>query len=438
MCFVAVSTAPWSTTHHGSTKWTATYTGLTANDMLRAVGGTSPTGTVFVGAESRAHWLGRVPLAFTEATIFENGPGVIGGPSAPCTAPAETPVAAASFTPASVTLDGTKFLPAPAATSAAQTVTFSNGGGAPLTITNIYFAGLNPGDFARSAANAGTCPTNFPAQLFVGASCTVNITFKPTALGLRQANISLSGNAANTTDLTVPLTGIGIDITDPAIAVSPTSKNFGTVNGGASLSQVFSVTNTGADPTGIALTISAVSITGTNAADFTITAQTCTAAPLPQAVIAGGCTVTVQFKPGARTARTATLVLTHNAAGPTRATSTTVALTGTGGNGSVLSFASNPVTFGTVTRNTTKDQTISVKNSGNAAATLTLASFTTTGTGYTVRSTTCANLAANGSCTVVVRFTAPNTVGSFPGTISVTAANGLPTKVTANLTATTK
>ena len=104
----------------------------------------------------------------------------------------------------------------------------------------------------------------------------------------------------------------------------------------------------------------------------------------------------------------------------------------------MLTFASNPVNFGTVSRNATKDQTISVKNSGNAAATLTLASFTVTGTGYTVRSTTCANLAANGSCNVVVRFTAPNTVGSFPGTISVTAANGLPTKVTANLSATTK
>ncbi len=314
-------------------------------------------------------------------------------------------------------------------------MTFSNGGGALLTITNIYFAGLNPGDFARSG---GTCPTNFPAQLLVGASCTVSVTFKPTALGLRQANVSLSGNAANTTDLTVPLSAFGIDATDPAIAVSPTTKNFGTVNGGASASQVFTVTNTGIDPTGIPLTISAVSITGTNAADFTITAQTCTAAPLPQGAPGGSCTVTVQFKPGARTARSASLTLTHNAAGPTRATSTAVALSGTGGTGSVLSFASNPVTFGTVTRNTTKDQTISVKNSGNAAATLNLASFTVTGTGYTVRSTTCATLAANGSCNVVVRFTAPNTVGAFNGTVSVTSANGLPTTVTANLTATTK
>ena len=305
----------------------------------------------------------------------------------------------------------------------------------PLTITNIYFAGLNPGDFIRSGGN---CPTNFPAQLLVGATCNVDIRFKPTALGLRQANISLSGNAANTTDLTVPLTAFGIDATDPAISVTPTTQNFGTVNGGASATQNFIVKNTGTDPTGIPLTISAVTVTGANAADFTITGGNCVGAALAQGAPGGTCTVTVQFKPGARTARTASLVFTHNAAGPTRATSTTVALTGTGGTGSVLSFASNPVTFGTVTRNTTKDQTISVKNSGNAAATLTLASFTVTGTGYSVRSTTCATLAANGSCNVVVRFTATNTVGAFPGTVSVTAANGLPTKVTANLTATTK
>jgi hypothetical protein len=420
----------------GSTHWTATYTGLSANDVLRAVGGTSPTGTVFVGAESRAHWLGRFPLALVEATIFENGPGVIGGPSAPCTAPAETPVAAASFAPASVSFANTQFLPAPAQTSAASTVTFSNGGGAAMTLTNIYFAGFNTGDFARSG---GTCPTVFPANLPAGTGCTVFVTFKPTALGFRQANLSFSGNAANTTDLTVPLTGTGVDNTNPTINVSPTSKNFGTVNGGSTASQIFTVTNSSADPTARSLTVSAINVGGTNPADFTVTAQTCIGVPLAPAIppaAAGTCTITVRFAPGARTARSATLVLTHNAA-PV-ATSTSIALSGTGGNGSVLSFASNPVNFGTVNRNATKDQTISVKNSGNQAATLNLASFTITGTGYTIRSTTCATLAANSSCNVVIRFTAPNTVGSFPGTLSVTASNGLPTKVTTNLAASTK
>src|SRR5262249_42006537 len=155
---------------------------------------------------------------------------VVGGPSAPCTTPAETPVAAASFTPASILFATTQFLPAPAATSAASTVTFSNGGSAAMTITNIYLAGLNPGDFARAG---GTCPTAFPATLGVGASCTVTVTFKPTALGSRQANLSFTNNAANTTDQSILLTGTGVDNTNPIISVSPTSKNFGTVNGGA-------------------------------------------------------------------------------------------------------------------------------------------------------------------------------------------------------------
>jgi hypothetical protein len=314
-------------------------------------------------------------------------------------------------------------------------VTFSNGGGAAMTITNIYFAGLNPGDFARSGGS--TCPTVFPANLAAGASCTVLVTFKPGALGTRQANLSFTGNAANTTDLSVQLTGVGVDKTDPTISVSPTSKNFLTVNGGAAPSQDFIVKNTGTDPSGIPLTISGITISGANAADFT-QVNTCAASLPQQPLPSASCSVTVTFRPGARTARTATLTLFHTAAGPTRATSTAIALSGTGGSGSVLSFSSTTITFGTVNRNSSKDQTITVKNSGNAAATLNLASFAVTGAGYTVRSTNCATLAVNGSCSVVVRFTAPNTVGSFPGTLSVTAANGLPTKVTASLSATTK
>ena len=416
----------------GSTKWTATYTGLSANDVLRAVGGTNPAGTLIVGAESRAHWLGRQPLSLAEATIFENGPGVVGGPSAPCTAPAETPVAAASFTPTSIAFPLTQALPA-RQTSAAQTVTFSNGGGAAMTLTDIYFAGLNTsGDFARSG---GSCPTAFPATLAAGASCTVSVTFSPTVLGVRQANLSFSDNAANTTDQTIRITGTGVDNTNPTISVTPASRNFGTVNGGAVASQVFTVTNASNDASGRSLTITAAAIGGTNAADFTVASQTCIGVALAPAVNAS-CTVTVEFRPGARTARSATLTLSHNAA-PV-ATSTAIALSGTGGTGSVLSFSSNPVNFGTVNRNTFKDQTISVKNSGNAAASLNLASFSVTGSGYSVRSTTCGNLAANNSCNVVVRFTAANAVGSFPGTLSVTAANGLPVKSTTNLSTTTK
>ena len=56
--------------------WTATFSGLDAADVARAL-----------GAEARALWLGHDPLAGVELTIFENGDGVVGGPAAPCAAP---------------------------------------------------------------------------------------------------------------------------------------------------------------------------------------------------------------------------------------------------------------------------------------------------------------------------------------------------------------
>jgi hypothetical protein len=414
-----------------STRWTATYTGLSATDVVRAVGGTTTTGAVYVGAESRILWLGRVPLALNEATIFENGPGVTGGPAAPCTAPAETPAPAASLNVTTLSFVA-DFKPT-VKTSGSLTVTFSNGGSAPLTLTNIYLAGLNPGDFSRTG---GTCPTVFPATVLVGIPCTVTVAFKPTALNLRQASLAFMDDAANTTDQAVALTAIGTDSTDPVVGLTPsTGLAFGTVNGGATLDKVLTVSNTSGDPSGRSLTISSAAVGGANAADFTKVGDTCTNVPLAPG---GSCTITVRFAPGARTARAATLTLTHNAAGPTRATATPVALSGTGGNGSVLSFSSTTIAFGTATRNTTKDQTISVKNSGNAAAALSLASFTVTGQGYTVRSTTCGNLAVNGSCNVVVRFTAPAAAGNYNGTLSVTAANGLPKTVTATITASSK
>lgn len=58
--------------------WTATYTGLDNADMNRALN----------TAESRGMWLGRVPAAAIENTVWENGQ--VGGPAAPCKAPLVT------------------------------------------------------------------------------------------------------------------------------------------------------------------------------------------------------------------------------------------------------------------------------------------------------------------------------------------------------------
>jgi len=60
----------------GSVHWTATYTGLDAADVTRAL-----------SSESRALWLGANPATGQELTIEENGAAIAPGPAAPCTAP---------------------------------------------------------------------------------------------------------------------------------------------------------------------------------------------------------------------------------------------------------------------------------------------------------------------------------------------------------------
>lgn len=416
-------------------KWTATYTGLSANDMLRAVGGTNAAGVAVVGSESRIVWLGRAPLAGTELTIFENGPEVTGGPSAPCTAAAETAVPEVTFTPASINFGNQSFTPA--TTSAAQTVTFRNTGTAPMTLINIYFAGINPGEFSRPAlAAGGTCPTAFPATLAAGASCTVNVQFSPLVQGLRQAYLNFTDNAANTTDQSVQLTGTGIDDSDPRITLTANALAFGTVNAGNVSARSVTVTNlgTGTRP----LVLSGVSVTGANLADFTI-APTSTCVAGTSLPTNASCTVNLVFSPRASGARAATLSIGHNRALPNSATSTSVALTGTGGAGAVLSLNGGATfSFTNVTRNTNQTKSLSVRNTGNATTTPTFSIGGADAAQFTIVSQNCANLAAGRSCSVNLRFTAPNAVRSFAATLSATAANALPTTRTINLTATTR
>lgn len=84
--------------------------------------------------------------------------------------------------------------------SAAQTVTLTNKGKAPLDITNIALAGAN----ASSYIELNTCgPT-----LAAGTSCNIDIAFKPTASGALKASLVISDNGSTATQR-VTLAGTG-------------------------------------------------------------------------------------------------------------------------------------------------------------------------------------------------------------------------------------
>jgi hypothetical protein len=200
-------------------------------------------------------------------------------------------------------------------TSAAQTVTVTNTGTASLTINNITRNGANANQFAQT----NNCGGTFPATLPVGASCTINVTFRPTAGTpvTKTANLNVTV-ASPATSVTVPLTGT---VVVPTYTVSPTTINFGnqTIRT-TSAPQTVTVTNTGT----AALIINNITRTGANANQFAQT-NTC---PIGGAGLAGGssCTVNATFTPTTRGAKSASLNV--NVASP--ATSTSVSLSGTG------------------------------------------------------------------------------------------------------------
>ncbi len=118
-------------------------------------------------------------------------------------------------------------------TSAAQTVTLTNTGGATLSITGMTVIGANAGDFTRSD-NCGTSVNG-------GASCVVTVAFKPTATGSRAASVSISTNASGSPHM-IALAGTGTDFNVAAASGGSTTT---TVSPGGSGSFTLSLTPNG-------------------------------------------------------------------------------------------------------------------------------------------------------------------------------------------------
>jgi hypothetical protein len=87
-------------------------------------------------------------------------------------------------------------------TSSPMTATVTNGSkSGSISITGVTFTGTDPGDFAEQST---TCGSSLGPQ----KSCTVNVTFTPTATGKRTALLSVSDNGGGSPQ-TVGLQGTG-------------------------------------------------------------------------------------------------------------------------------------------------------------------------------------------------------------------------------------
>ena len=182
-------------------------------------------------------------------------------------------------------------------TSAAQTVTVSNPTSSAASVSSIAVTG----PFAET--------NNCGSSIASGGSCTVNVTFSPTASGA--ATGTLTVNAGGVTD-TVALSGSGI-APGPVLTANPASLTFAsTVQGQTTASQAVTITNSGTS----AATVSGVSVSGAFA-------QTNNCSSI---AVGASCTANVTFKPTAAGTASGTLTVTSNA----NNSPLTVALSGSG------------------------------------------------------------------------------------------------------------
>jgi len=226
----------------------------------------------------------------------------------------------AAGTPQSATLTGTGVAPGPAititpsgpvafpntvqnVTSAAVVLTVTNSGNAALNISAVAVSGTNSGDFAQT----NNCTT---AAIAASGNCMVSVTFKPTAVGLRQAALQITDNAAGSPQL-VALSGTGTTSgSNPAVTIAPNPLALAATQGTVSAPGTVTITNSGNAP----LHITGVVFGGANVADFVNPASSCTTAIAPGA----NCAIAISFAPvtpASATARTETITLADDVPG---------------------------------------------------------------------------------------------------------------------------
>jgi hypothetical protein len=303
--------------------------------------------------------------------------------------------AAASVSPTSLDFGNV----AVGSTSAAQVVTLTNNG------TTGFAVSITP-PAAPFAQSATTCAANLGS----GASCSISVTFHPTAVGDAIGTLTVNGNA-------VALSGTGV-----VAQVNPTALDFGNVAvGTTSATQNLTVSNNG----GSALNITGIVVTApfarVNSGVFPVGAPNCGVA-----LAAGAnCTIKVAFAPTAAGSSGGTVTITASGT----VTGSPVALTGTGfvpaPNASVdptsLNFGSRPI------NTNSPNQTLTLINTGtgplNGITVNVTAPFSRNG------GTCGASLAAptfNGptpSCTINIRFRPTQRI-SYNGTVTISGSNG--------------
>ncbi len=298
--------------------------------------------------------------------------------------------------------------------TAAQSITVANNGTQALNFSAFNLAGAAMGDYTRS----GSCTLGTP--LAVGAQCTVTLTFAPTALGARNATLTITSDASNG-PVTVTLAGTGVPIPAPVVALAPAALDFGPQTVGNALypDRTIRLSNSGNAP----LASIVVAIEG---AAYS-TASSCPATLAPGA----GCDIAVRFRPtAANTDYAGTLRVTSNAAGSPH----TAPLAGRGTAAVLPALVWSPaiaeMDFGTVASGTVSaPQTATLSNQGPGGVELTVLNAVGSGaSSFGVVGGSCAvglQLFEGQTCTIQFAFS-PAVAGERIAGVQVASTGGFP------------
>jgi hypothetical protein len=197
-------------------------------------------------------------------------------------------------------------------TSIALTITVENTGNNFLNFTNATYAAS--GDFS---VTGGTCEGATDGGWAPGQTCTLTVTFSPTAIGARTGSVTVPSDATGSPS-TVTFQGTGTMTAAPAAMLSPSTLSFGnTVRGTTAPAKLITLSN----PGNATLNISGIMIGGTNSGAFAET-TTCGETLAADAL----CTISVAFTPASVASFVATVSVADNAAGSPQ----TVVLSGAG------------------------------------------------------------------------------------------------------------
>ncbi|MFQ5603843.1 MAG: choice-of-anchor D domain-containing protein [bacterium] len=141
--------------------------------------------------------------------------------------------------------------------SALQSFVVSNRGTADLQVTDITLTGSDSAAF--SIENGAT-----PFTVLPGDSVEWVVRFQPASPGMKSTTLRLASNDPQNNPLDVSLTGEGVMMPQPQIAVQPPAYDYGEVTVDSSRAQKFVVMNTGSSE----LYVTGISLTGGDADAF--------------------------------------------------------------------------------------------------------------------------------------------------------------------------